>query len=188
MAFLLITGAFIYLNSHYKNIFQFDFTPIKKKTIKTSSPISGGAQLTELKSYFQNEFKREFFDSLKVLMVDKRTDTVYASKPDSSALMDSVKSLKLALQQTSEELIKQNDEKKTAKENAKSKEDSIYNAWVEKTSKLYESMDPDKAAKIIGSYSDNVARDIIYSMRKKSAAEILSQFNPETANRITRAK
>ncbi len=188
IAFLLVTGIIIFINSHYKNIFLFDFSPVKKKTVKISSQSSGNVQFAELKNFFQNEFKQEIFDSLKVLMVDKKTDTVYTHETDNTSLMDSLKSLKMALLQTSEKLKKQNEEKKMTTDEVNSKADSAYNAWVEKTSKLYESMDPDKAAKIIGSYSDNVARDIIYSMRKKNAAEILSQFNPETANRITRAK
>ena len=49
-------------------------------------------------------------------------------------------------------------------------------------------MDPAKAAKIIQGYSDNVARDLIYSMKKNKASEILAAFSPENANRIMRAK
>jgi flagellar motility protein MotE (MotC chaperone) len=49
-------------------------------------------------------------------------------------------------------------------------------------------MDAKKAAKIILTYSDNIAKDIVYSMKKKKAAEILAQLNPETVNRITRVK
>ena len=45
-------------------------------------------------------------------------------------------------------------------------------------------MDADQAAKIITNYSDNVARDIIYSMKKKKAVEILSALKPETVNRL----
>ena len=171
-AFMLVTGGIIYFNSIYKNIFQFDFSPVKKVTNKNLPKNSNGLQIADLKNLFQDEFKKEIFDSLKVLISNKNTDTVYAHEKNNTVLLDSLKNLEIALAQTNQELKKQ-------KEN---------NAWVKKTSKLYESMDPDRAAKIIESYSDNVARDIIYSMRKKSAAEILSQFNPETANRITMAK
>jgi flagellar motility protein MotE (MotC chaperone) len=187
-AFLLVTGGIIYFNSVYKNIFQFDFSPVKKAAIKNLPQNSNGIQIADLKNFFQDEFKKEIFDSLKVIMSDKKTDTVYAKETNNSVLIDSLKSLETALAQTNQELRAQNEEKKLTTEDTKPKEDSTYNAWVQKTSKLYESMDPDRAAKIIASYSDNVARAIIYSMKKKSAADILSQFNPETANRITRAK
>jgi len=66
--------------------------------------------------------------------------------------------------------------------------DSIYNKWMKSTAKLYENMEPKKAAKIISSYSDNMARDIIYTMKKKKAAEILAELSPEFASRITRMK
>ena len=66
--------------------------------------------------------------------------------------------------------------------------DSSYTAWTQRTAKVYEAMDPQRAAKIISNYSDNVARDLIYSMRQKKAAAILSELNPETANRIMSTK
>jgi flagellar motility protein MotE (MotC chaperone) len=187
-AFLLVTGGIIYFNSIYKNIFQFDFSPVKKVTNKNLPKNSKSIQIADLKNLFQDEFKKEIFDSLKVLISNKNTDTVYANEKNNSVLMDSLKNLEFALAQTNQELRKQKEDKKLSADEVKSKTDSTYNAWVQKTSKLYESMDPGRAAKIIESYSDNVARDIIYSMRKKSAAEILSLFNPETANRITMAK
>lgn len=64
--------------------------------------------------------------------------------------------------------------------------DTIYTKWVKDTAKLYESMDPQKAAKIITQYSPEIARDIIYKMNKKKAAQVLSNLDPKTANMITR--
>jgi hypothetical protein len=64
--------------------------------------------------------------------------------------------------------------------------DSAYTKWKKSTVKLYEAMDSKRAAKIIQTFSDNVARDLIYSMKKKKAAEILSIMPPEIASRITR--
>jgi flagellar motility protein MotE (MotC chaperone) len=64
------------------------------------------------------------------------------------------------------------------------KKDTTYQKWIKKTGKLYESMDAKKAAKIILGYSDNIARDLLLSMRKKKAAEILSEIKPEIASRI----
>ena len=63
-----------------------------------------------------------------------------------------------------------------------------YNDWIASTVKLYESMDSKQAAKIITNYSDNVARDIIYAMKKKKAAEILSNLNSEQIVKLTQAK
>jgi flagellar motility protein MotE (MotC chaperone) len=45
-------------------------------------------------------------------------------------------------------------------------------------------MDTKKAAKIIEGYTDNIAREILFSMKKKKAAEIISELKPEAATRI----
>ena len=172
----------------YRNIFKFDFTPEIRETNHSVPGDSNGVQMAELKNYFQNEFKHEIFDSLKALVSNNKPDTVYARAEKDSSLIDSLKQLEKRLKKTDQELKKQGVAKTPSTTDVKPKPDSTYNAWLKQTSKLYESMDPNKAAKIIQSYSDNVARDIIYSMRQKQAAEILSQLDPETANRITRAK
>lgn len=67
-------------------------------------------------------------------------------------------------------------------------DDEDYNNWLKSTVKMYEAMDSKKAAKIIQKYSDNVARDIIYAMNRKKAAQIMSELNPETVIKLTRAK
>ena len=67
------------------------------------------------------------------------------------------------------------------------KRDSLHKAWVKNTAKLYESMDTRKAAKIIQGYSDNIVRDLLLTMKRKKAAEILAEFKLETATRIISA-
>ena len=59
------------------------------------------------------------------------------------------------------------------------KKDSVYQIWVRNTVKLYESMDSRKAAKIILGYSDNIARDLLLTMKKKKAADIIAELNPK---------
>ena len=61
-----------------------------------------------------------------------------------------------------------------------------YSEWITKVTSIYSAMEPKKAAKIIQTYSDNVARDILYNMNKKTAAKVVSELSPETANRIFR--
>jgi flagellar motility protein MotE (MotC chaperone) len=63
---------------------------------------------------------------------------------------------------------------------------SEYKDWIQKVTRIYSAMEPRKSAKIIQTYSDNVARDILYNMNKKTAAKVVSEFSPETANRIFR--
>ena len=46
-------------------------------------------------------------------------------------------------------------------------------------------MEPKRAAKVIANYSDNEARELIYAMKQKKAAEILSLLDPVFVNKIT---
>ncbi len=192
--FLFTTGGIIYFNTVYKDIFRFDFTPVKSIPNKDKMIDTAKVSIAEIKSYLFDDFKQEVLDSLKTIIPPKTNDTVYTNAFRDSLLLDSLRNLQAALK-TVDDKIKSNNTKpqkvavqQTPITDDKIKPDSNYNVWKIQTAKLYESMDPQKAAKIIQSYSDNVARDIIYTMKQKKAAEILSELNPETANRITRAK
>lgn len=70
--------------------------------------------------------------------------------------------------------------------NKSTEKDTAYIKWKKSTVKLYELMDPQKAAKIISQHSDNIARDLIYSMNKKKAAQILQYLDTETVIKLTR--
>lgn len=189
-AFLLTTGGIIYFNSIYKDIFKFDFTPVQSFPNKNKMIDTSKVSVADIKNYLFDDFKHEVLDSLKTIIPPKANDTVYTSAYRDSLLLDSLKNLQAALKSADNKITLNADatDKSDQLTNEKTKTDSSYIVWKNQTAKLYESMDPQKAAKIIQSYSDNVARDIIYTMRQKKAAEILSELNPETANRITRAK
>ena len=191
-AFLLTTGAVIYLNNNYKDIFRFNFTPVQKEeTVNNNSDAATSQSVLELKDFIQNELKNELFDSLRTMYTDRLNDTVYTKVLQDSTLIDSLKNIHQVITNLDQQLAKQETDIKTNQENfnkSKKSSDSAYVAWTKQTAKLYEAMDSKRAAKIIQSYSDNVARDILYSMKQKKAAEIMSELNPETANRITQAK
>ncbi len=189
--FLITTGGIVYFNSIYKDIFKFDFSPIHSLPDKNKMIDTSKVSIAEIKNYLFDDFKHEVLDSLKTIMPAKTGDTVYANAFRDSILIDSLRNLQAALKSVNTKLNTNaagKDSQQITTDNEKTKTDSSYNVWKIQTAKLYESMDPQKAAKIIQSYSDNVARDIIYTMRQKKAAEILSELNPETANRITRAR
>ena len=190
LVFLLTTGAIVQLNSMYKDIFNFDFTPVKQPVKNNLFNDTTKVSFAEIKNYIFGNFRKDVLDSLKSYLPPKAEDTVYSNSFRDSSLIDSVRSLKTVLKDINAK-IEEEAKKSTQLDNTDNqqvKTDSSYKQWVKQTAKLYESMDPQKAAKIIQSYSDNVARDIIYSMRQKQAAQILSELNPETANKITRAK
>lgn len=175
VAFIFTTGAIVYFNSIYKNIFQFNFT-----SASVPDPVTGKDSTMTMNA------------SLKANVQDtvKAADSLSTANVKDSAVADPLQkpqnTVKPAENKASVNKV-QTVNQSTA-DNTPVKPDSNYVSWMKQTAKLYENMDPKKAAKIIQSYSDNIARDIIYSMKQKKAAEILSELNPDTANRITRAK
>ncbi len=201
-AFVLVSGALIYFNSIYNNIFKFDFSPVK-------APL-----LTQVKNNDPAQNQNPGADSLKKDSTKVKIDS-RAVKPDSSKLgtiakQDSIKNdskkenLAKGKKEEPKNTLAQNKNDKISQQPAanlvqsvqsaippsindklsKAKKDSIYSSWVKETVKLYESMDSKKAAKVIKGYSDNIARDILLKMKKKKAAEILAELKPEDVTRI----
>jgi flagellar motility protein MotE (MotC chaperone) len=178
-AFVLITLIMIVLNNDFKNVYAFDFSPVKPAQV-TQSQVNP-YNYKEAFGQMLKELKSQMLDSIKTIKY-VTNDSVQNRKAD-SILTDSINILKTRLENTvnQDSLVKS---ELLSKNNVKS--DSTYRIWTKKTAALYEAMDSKKAAKIIQNYSDNVARDILYSMKKKKAAEVLANLNPETANRMTR--
>lgn len=197
-AFIIVTGAIIYLNGQYNNIFQFDFSPKNYITSELKDSLNTHTNnYQDAKSISSNEKN----DSLKVDEAIKDSGEVALKTEDNLIKSADVKT---DLKQISKKELEAQLEKKPEPEKDKiepkfasndisqtqdskqQKQDSTYQNWLKKVSKLLEQMEPAKASKIIQNYSDNVARDIIYSMNKKSAAKIVSELSPEVAQRIIR--
>ncbi len=191
--FLLVTGGLMYTNNVYKNIFAFDFSSVHQADSLTNNKDQNNSDKKNsagLNEQPGTESKDQIIDSLKNLTQSGKTDTIIQTVVMDSSLIDSLSRLhKLLSEKTNTIVNKQPDvEIKPVVETHNTKPDSNYAVWVKKTAGLYESMDSKKAAKIIQNYSDNVARDIIYLIKKKKAAEILSELSPDFATRITRAQ
>ncbi len=71
---------------------------------------------------------------------------------------------------------------------AKAEKDSSYAKWKRQTVQLYDAMEAKQIARVLPSFSDDVARDLVYSMKKKKAAEVLSLLSPDVVHRLTRAQ
>lgn len=197
-AFIVVTGAIIYLNGQYNNIFQFDFSPRSQTTSQLRDSLDTNTN-NNLEAKLNSLTEKN--DSLKVDEVIKDSNEV-ALKTEDSLIKGA--DVKTDLKQISKKELEAQLEKKPepekykiepkyasnditqTQESKQQKQDSTYQNWLKKVSKLLEQMEPAKASKIIQNYSDNVARDIIYSMNKKSAAKIVSELSPEVAQRIIR--
>ncbi len=182
LTFALVSGVFIYLNSIYKNIFVFDFTPVTQVQNPQANKIEQKAEKKTFPS--KNEEPIKIDSPPKNIPDIKPNDAVTAKK-------DIVQAPKLTMpiaeqnKAEKEKLVQQTEViKPSILEKESARKDSAYKAWLKQTVKLYESMDTQRAAKIIRGYSDNIARDILLSMKKKKAASILAEFKPEEAIRI----
>ncbi len=191
-AFFVVTGLLIYLNSSFENIFEFNFTPksivevsdstktdslyVSENLDSVQTPDSTAQDSILLSSLGGVESKDssniEKIDSVKINNLTEKSD----NKKGKENIVEQNNKTDLTVTQP------QNDKPETQNE-PQGKE---YNEWIKKVSSIYSSIEPKKAAKIIQTYSDNVARDILYGMNKKTAAKVVSEFNPETANRIFR--
>jgi flagellar protein FlbB len=189
LAFIFVTSAIIYLNTIFTNIFKYDFSPVGQKTVAINQQ---PAQQNQLAKPVEQKI-----DSTKVIpavgdslkkndqAAIKDTASMIASK-DTNSVAKAIKNV------NDQKKIKEAITVKPEKENPVisqvlktiARSDTSYNKWIKTTGKIYESMDSKKAAKIIQSYSDNIARDLLLSMRKKKAAEIVAEFRPEIAARI----
>ena len=191
--FLLTTAAIIFLNSNYQNIFEFNFNKpgqkIVKKNIQYSLDKTG--QIANFNNASEAKVKSEIYDSLKTLINNSRKyDSVSTVVFRDSTLLDSIKILQEEIARTSAKLDKffESQRSDTTKQDSIRKTKINYQKWIKQTASMFEAMDPQKAAKILQNYSDNTARDIIYSMRNKKAAEVLAELSPQTAKRITQVQ
>jgi cytoskeletal protein RodZ len=204
VAFILITVGMIFLNSIYSNIFKFDFSTISSKdTVAVSSTVSQNDPTTEINK--QLDKKAEPVESKDSSKINLATDSVVSSPPKLNAAPQVIPAVNKVnnVPDTKAAVTEQNKAKQVIEEQTvlpqkneneilisnnftKSEVDTIYQKWIKQTAKLYESMDPKKAALIIRNYSETTARDIIYKMKKNKAAEVLSELDPVTANKIAR--
>jgi hypothetical protein len=187
-AFVIVTGVLIYLNSSYENIFQFNFAP------KSMVQLSDSTKTDSLKVAENNELPQdstivqdsvllssvggvEGVDSSNHNEANEKTLTENLNHKKPDEVVDPKK------QKTDLTTNQQQNITPTTQSTPQGKE---YTEWITKVTSIYSAMEPKKAAKIIQTYSDNVARDILYNMNKKTAAKVVSELSPETANRIFR--
>lgn len=186
VAFFMVTGAMYYGASNYKNIFAFDFTPVVRDTLNSKTP---NLLAAENKPIEQKQAPPKV-DSTTVTQIKNQVVQDLADvKISTSAFVDSAKAVFEQLRKLKEQISLKNEAAAVQNQVSSppipnSKKDSLYTKWIKNSVKLYEAMDSKKAAKIIQGFNDNIARDIIFSMKKKKAAEIIAEFRPELANRI----
>ncbi|MFZ0452521.1 MAG: hypothetical protein WAM24_02150 [Ignavibacteriaceae bacterium] len=204
-AFISVTVGLIFLNSIYANIFKFNFSPVAMSdSLSAASTISKNDPGIEMNKQLSKKAESiQEKDSIKA-----KDDVVNLAKDSAVTPPPKAKLIPQVIPVSNKPADKE-DETKTEAEQKNSRQsvlnqsvpvnenemvinnsgtasivDTIYQKWIKQTAKLYESMDPKKAALIIKKYSESTARDIIYKMKKNKAADVLSELDPATANRI----
>ncbi|MBU1101683.1 MAG: hypothetical protein KKA84_14885 [Bacteroidetes bacterium] len=187
--FLIVTGVLLHLNNYYVNVWAMDFTAEASdhKDIDMATNVQN-LDYSKIEKMIKKELNAGLVDTLRNFSSTARVDTVYTKYVMDGKLLDSMQTLQKEIAvsiKKNQELV----EKKTALSDKELQDQNAeYLEWIKKTAKLYEAMDSGKAAKIITKYSDSVARDILYKMKQRKAAEVLAALNPEVANRITRVE
>jgi flagellar motility protein MotE (MotC chaperone) len=188
-AFILTTAALIYFNTQYRNIFKFDFSPVN---------LSAGAVVDS--TALKNKAKpatdsTKALDSLKNIAnsLAPGTDSVKAAQTGAnSAAQGNTNTVnnQPASQKNNQAAAKQNETNtvnndiKTAE--TKKTDAAVYEKWKKNTAGIIEAMDANKASQVLRMYADNIGSELLYLMKKKKAAEILSKFDARKDSLIIR--
>ncbi|MGD8777608.1 MAG: hypothetical protein PVH88_01455 [Ignavibacteria bacterium] len=199
LAFLTTTVAIILMNEKFANIFAFNFSPNpENEPIMIVENNQGETFKANLKSYKKDvveavkaevydEIKEGVIDSLKQLPEKEKIDNLFKEVEQTKNIISDIKKKETEQKKLENTIANKEKEIENLKKQHKDDENEEYQNWIKSTVKLFETMDSKKAAKIISEYSDNVARDLIYKMKKKKAAEILSNLNTEKVIQLTQA-
>lgn len=175
-AFAIVTGGMFVMNDKYENMFKFDFRDrhalLLEQHIQDSLKI---VQDSVKKKMTQDSLARlQNPDSLQVQQAQQQNPTQAgpaANQPQAES--------KNAFTASVAEPV-------NAK--AKAERDSLYAKRIRQTVQLYETMDAKQIAKVLQTYTDSEAHDIIFAMKKKKAGEVLSQLSPDFVHRITKVQ
>ena len=165
VVFAATTAGIYTYNNKYVNMFEFDFRDASKVALADSLALK--------------EENADLTDSLLV-------ENIHVEKVED--FKDEYKETKVELNKTSNELSKKEKELETLKKQLEVKKSEEHDEWLKSTIKLYEEMETSRAGQLLKTIPENDAREIVYSMKKKKAAEILSNLDTETVKRLTRAK
>lgn len=189
-AFIITTAALIYFNTQYMNIFKFNFTPVSHIVVAADS--TAKKQVADSSKIKPDSTKA--LDSLKTIAggLAPKTDSL---KTPGKAENNTAGSLKTGAETKNQNasvppVINPVAENKAISDSkileTKKMDAKAYDDWKKKTAGIIESMDSYKAAQILRMYADNIGGDILYSMKKKKAAEILSKFDAKKDSLLIR--
>lgn len=196
VAVALSLSAFVFFNDQFNKLFNLNSGASgENKEMPEDNKIdlkrTGSNKIQQFIDYSQGKAT----EYPPRVMYPENKDTVYMQVYKDSTLLAKYNQLSGELNDVRSTLkFKENElaSKTTEIDNLKSRlstsKDSAFTEWRKNTVKMFEAMDSKKAAVVLASYSDEMARELLYSMKKKKAAEILSLMNSEKVITLTKAE
>lgn len=184
IVFIGVTNVIVYFSERYENIFALDFSP-KKSLLQYNISVSEDSVKTVMQTLNREEVFREWGKEA----AKPSQDTTVAENTNVANLeQNQTNTTGIDTSQAQKNRTSGPDSLQAVSGKGFNPKDREYIAWREKTIQLYETMDAKKVAQVIQSFSDNIARDLIYSMKKKKAAKVLSFMDPEVVVRLTKVQ
>ena len=169
IAFIATTYGVYTYNEKYVNLFEFD--------LRDASVAAKAAKADSLA--LANSDSLVVSDNLNI--DNKKVEKV-------KEVEKNLTEAKVKLDKTSNKLSEKEKELEMLKKQLEVKNVEEHEEWLKSTIKLYEAMETTKAGQLLKALPDDEARELIYSMKNKKAAEILSSLDTETIKRLTREK
>jgi flagellar motility protein MotE (MotC chaperone) len=169
LAFIGTTAVIYTLNNKFVNIFTFDF-----RDAGTVEKILADSLVV--------------VDSTNTIMGDSLLLAENVIEEEKENLEKKLNVTKSELTKAEQELSQKEKKIEQLKNQLEQEKVAEYEEWLKSTIKLYEAMETNKAADLLSKLPENEAREIIYSMKNKKAAEILSGLDTETIKRLTRSR
>lgn len=169
LAFAGTTTVIYILNNKFVNIFAFDFRDAKTFEAVLSDSLAK-------------------VDSTNITMGDSLLLADNIIKEEKEKLEKKLDVTKSELTKTEQQLSQKEKKIEQLRNQLEQKKTAEHEDWLKSTIKLYEAMETNKAADLLSKLPENEAREIIYSMKNKKAAEILSGLDTETIKRLTRSR
>lgn len=168
LAFAATTAGIYTLNNKFADIFAFDFREATEVQALVADSL---AALDSL--HIENSDSIFLAEDKEILKTEELKENLTLTKGKLSKVEEELNKKEKKIEQLSSQLEK---EKTVEREE-----------WLKSTVKLYEAMETAKAGDLLAKLPENEAREIIYSMKNKKAAEILSGLDTETVKRLTRS-
>lgn len=169
IAFLGTTAAIYMLNDKFANMFAFDFRDAEMVKAQIADSLA-------------------VVDSANIIMSDSLYLVENLLEEEKEELENSLNVTKSELTKAEQELSQKEKKIEQLKNQLEQEKATEHEEWLKSTIKLYEAMETNKAADLLAKLPENEAREIIYSMKNKKAAEILSGLDTETVKRLTRSR